>query len=165
MKNRWVVPIVLLAAACGPPVIYDTDGRPVAEPAFMASVDGGWLAVDSSDGGVRAILEVRVPVPEGDVVGLDQTDLHLWTGSGYPVSPVRLNQGSLQCRPSVLDRVECQGKYGDPQACPREGQADAQECYYLLCAEFSLLKLPSVYDPVVLSLGGSLTILQLMTVR
>ncbi len=165
MKNRWVVPIVLLAAACGPPVIYDTDGRPVAEPAFMASVDGGWLAVDSSDGGVRAVLEVRVPVPEGDVVGLGQMDLQLWTGSGHPVSPVKLNQGSLQCRPSVLDRVGCQGKYGDLQACPREEQANAQSCYYLLCAEFALHELPRESDPVVLSLGGALSILQLVTVR
>ena len=40
--------------ACGPPVLYDTDLEPVRNPLIVASVENGWMAVDSSEAGVRA---------------------------------------------------------------------------------------------------------------
>jgi hypothetical protein len=44
-------------------------------------------------------------------------------------------------------------------------QPDEAECCYILSAEFPLRELPSPKDRVILSVGGSLTILQLAAVK
>jgi hypothetical protein len=44
-------------------------------------------------------------------------------------------------------------------------QPGEAECYYTLSAEFPLKELPSPKDRVLLSVGGSLTILQLAAVK
>jgi len=165
MKKRWT-PFVLLvaAAACGPPVIYDTHGRAVSEPEYMAAVDGGWLAVDSSAAGIRAVLELKVAAPEGRAVTWEPAGLQLWTGKSYPVLPTRLKQGALRCWPTT-GRAPCRGNAAELDGCPVDVRREQQDCYYTLCAEFPLAELPTPTDPVVLNVGGSLTILHLAEMK
>ncbi len=130
----------------------------------MAPVDGGWLAVDSSAAGIRAVLELKVAAPEGRVLAWEPAGLQLWTGKSYPVLPSRLKQGALRCR-LTTGRAPCGGNAGDLDGCPVEVRRQQQDCYYILCAEFPLAELPTPADPVVLNVGGSLTILQLAVMK
>ena len=69
-----VAAISVLVVACGPPVIYDTANRPVRNPLITASVDNGWLAVDSTEAGIRVVVELQL---EGPASAADFVSLHL----------------------------------------------------------------------------------------
>jgi hypothetical protein len=167
MKNYWLSPIVLLAAAagCGMPVLYDTAGQPVEEPELMAQVGGLWLAVDSSEAGVRAVLEIQVAAPGGQIRTWDVAGLKLWTGSGPALSPARVKRSNVRCWPDAPRGVPCRTDPDDPQACVWQMQPGEAECYYILCAEFALEQLPKPTEPIVLNMDGSLTVLQLAVVK
>ncbi|UCC47336.1 MAG: hypothetical protein JSV41_07420 [Gemmatimonadota bacterium] len=164
-RSFWGALLVLLAAACGSPVVFDTAGRPVAEPKLMARADGLVLVVDSSAAGIRAVLQLRIDAPEGSILHWERTGLRLWTGSRPAVGPAHLRQGPLRCWPSVSDRARCRERYGDTEVCVYGVQPGEAECYYILSAEFPLKELPNPKDPVLLSVGGSLTILQMAAVK
>ncbi|UCC71897.1 MAG: hypothetical protein JSV86_16225 [Gemmatimonadota bacterium] len=167
MKSYWLTPIVLLAAAvaCGPPVLYDTAGRPVKDPMLMAQVDGLWLAVDSSAAGVRAVLEVQVVAPGGQLKSWDRTDLELWTGAAVPLSPARLREGNVRCWPTSPWGARCRTNTVDESACAPQMQPREAECYYILCAEFALERVPSPGESIVVNLGGVQRVLQLAVVK
>ncbi len=164
MNKRWTL-LVLLAAACGPPMLYDPAGQPVREPEFVAQAGGLWLAVDSSAAGIRAVVEIQMAAPEGRIQTWDRTGLKLWTGSGPAISPVRLRQGSVRCWPTAPRGVPCGANPDDPRVCRWQVEPLGAECYYIVCAEFTLERLPDPADPVVLNMGGSLTVLQLAAVK
>ncbi|UCF19972.1 MAG: hypothetical protein JSU87_00745 [Gemmatimonadota bacterium] len=153
--------IASIAVGCGPPVMYDVDGQPIREPLFMAALEGGWLAVDSSAAGVRAVLELEVAASGERETLAGPGELQLWTGSGLPLEPARLRQGEVECWPKLPSSVRCREGRGSNQACVQEVQGVGRECRYTLCAEFRLAELPRSHDPLVVNIGGSLTILQL----
>jgi len=164
-RSSWGVLLVLCTAACGPPVVFDPAGRPVAEPELMARAEGLVLVVDSSAAGIRAVLQLRIDAPEGRVLNWKRTGLRLWTGTRPAVRPARLRQGPLECWPFAASRERCRERYGDTQVCTYVAQPGEAECYYILSSEFPLTELPSPKDRVMLSVGGSLTILQLAAVK
>ena len=111
---KWAL-LAWLISGCGPPILYDADRRPVRDPLMMASLEGGWLAVDSAADGLRAVLELQVSAPYGHVGSWVLSGLQLWTGSGLPVEPSRIRQGEVHCWPSIPDAVHCRESNGDPK--------------------------------------------------
>ena len=162
MKSYWLSPILLLAAAgCTTPMLYDTAGRPVKNPAFEAQADWLWLAVDSADGGVRAVVEMQMAAPGGQIRSWDASGLRLWTGEGAPLAPTRIRRSNVRCWPDAPRGARCRGTPDDSQACTWQMQPWESECYYILCAEFALEQLPNPEEPVVVKVGSLLTVLQL----
>lgn len=146
-------------------MVFDPAGRPVAEPELIARADGLVLVVDSSAAGIRAVLQLRIDAPEGRVLNWERTGLRLSTGSRLAVRPARLRQGPLECWPFAASRQRCHERHGDTQVCTYLVQPGGAECYYILSAEFPLKELPRPQDRVMLSVGGSLTILHLAAVK
>jgi hypothetical protein len=167
MKSYWLSPILLLAAAagCSMPVLYDTAGRPVKDPHFEAQADWLWLAVDSAEGGVRAVVEMQMAAPGGEVRSWDVAGLRLWTGDGTPLAPARIRRSNVRCWPEAPRGARCRGAPDDPKGCTWQMQPWESECYYILCAEFSLKRLPDPDEPIVVKLGSLLTVLQLAAAR
>src|ERR1044071_9195777 len=58
--------MMLAIAACGGARMYDVDLQPLREPRVLMAVDGGWFALDSSARGVRALIELQIPIASGD---------------------------------------------------------------------------------------------------
>lgn len=166
MKSYWLSPILLLAAAgCGAPMLYDVAGQPLKEPELIAQAGGLWLAVDSSAAGVRAVVEIQVAAPDGQKQAWDVSGLRLWTGKGPALAPARVRQSNVRCWPRAPKGGRCRGDPNDPETCTWQMQQGEAECYYMLCAEFALDQLPNPAEPVVLNMGGSLTVLQLAVVK
>jgi hypothetical protein len=163
MKSYWLSPILLLAAAagCATPILYDAAGRPVKEPEFQAQADWLWLAVDSSAEGVRAVVEMQMAAPGGEVRSWDASGLRLWTGDGPPLAPERIRRSNVRCWPDAPRGAQCRGTPNDPKSCTWQMQPWESECYYILCAEFALERLPNPEEPVVVKVGSLLTVLQL----
>ncbi len=103
--------------------------------------------------------------PEGTARTWSARGLKLWTGSGPPISPVRLRQGSVRCWPSSPRVAPCPSEVGEGRGCTWQLQGWESECYYTLCAEFALERVPVVTEPLVLNLEGTLAVLQLAAVR
>lgn len=55
-----LVGLVGAATACGPPTLFDTELRPVREPAFVLPVPHGWAAVDTASERPRGVLELSL---------------------------------------------------------------------------------------------------------
>ncbi len=66
----------ILLASCGPVIVYDTRLQPVRDPVLLASVENGWLAIDSTASGVRGVLELWI---ETHARTLDYVDLYVRT--------------------------------------------------------------------------------------
>lgn len=139
---RHLVGVALLVlTACGPPVIYDTDLRPVRNPLVTASVDNGWLAVDSTDIGIRVVLELRLegPPETAEYLSLHVPVLHC-TVSGQHL-PARLLREEPNCpgpRP-----VRCP-EGSSPEECERLAQEQEAEeiCVFTIRAEFLFDEMP-----------------------
>ncbi len=167
MKSYWLLTILLLAAAagCSAPMLYDAAGRPVKEPEFEAQADWLWVAVDSAEEGVRAVVEMQMAAPGGEVRSWDAAGLRLWTGDGMPLAPTRIRRTNVRCWPDAPRGARCRGTPDDPKGCTWQMQDWESECYYILCAEFALERLPNPNEAIVVKVGSLLTVLQLAAAR
>jgi hypothetical protein len=157
--------LALIVAGCGPPTIYDVDGRPVKEPAYLARVDGGWVAVDSGPAGIRAVLELQVPTA-GSLISEWDVDMPvLRLGTGHLLSPVRVRQGSPHCWPSIPRQLRCGQEHGEAKYCVRVAEPSEPDCQCVLRAEFALQTWPQPSDLVLLGIGDSLAVAQLAVVE
>lgn len=142
------------AAGCGPPVIFDTDLRPVRNPVIMASVGSGWLAVDSTEAGVRAVLEVQLegPTAAADYVTLHVPRLHCrLSGEHYPA---RVRNSEPRCpAPGPPPSACIEGS--SPEACRSSEEVVQQTCLYTVRAEFLFERIPHLDESHFLTFGQS----------
>jgi hypothetical protein len=135
--------------------LYDCAGQLITYPAMMAPVHGGWVAIDTSDAQVRAVIELQIPATDPLVSANQAPTLQLRVGSALPMDPSRVRIGELSCHFVVPENGECRVPQSDAKQClygvPKE------RCYYPVRAEFSLDEVPLLDDMVVLRVGDSQT--------
>jgi len=135
----------LALAACGPPVIYDTDLVAVRHPLVTASVDNGWLAVDSTEAGIRAVLELRF---EGPPETAETLDLHVpalhCALSGQHL-PVKLLREEPSC-PGPIP-VRCL-EGNSSEECERFVEEQQRDCVFTIRAEFLFDAMPHLDDNI-----------------
>lgn len=155
-RPRWpvvcLVPLLLQMAACGPPTIYDAAFEPVREPLLIADLGDGWLAMDSTDAGLRAVLQVEVPVGAEDGEPRLARELGLRCRSRGLDLPVRVRQEPPICEPAPPRRWECLSRFGDPEICRHYSTARTR-CYAVVHAEFLFRSVPEPNDSVFLIVG------------
>jgi hypothetical protein len=154
-----VLPLALALAGCAKPALVDADGQPLSQPLLVASIDNGWVAVDSSQSGIRAVLELRTEERGSDRRGLELFGLQLRFANDL-IPPSR-----LQCQDPTTCRM-----VSKPVASPEEGgyeeSADPREeavtevCINIVRAEFELPRAPTPSDSVALIVGESTTLLR-----
>jgi len=133
--------LALGIAACGPPTLYDTDLRPVRNPIIVASVGNGRLAVDSTDAGVRAVLELHV---EGSDAAAEYLALHVprlhcsASGAHFPVR-VRTEEPRCPARAPAADRC---ARDAAPGTCAETRVLASPTCLYTVRAEFLFDRVP-----------------------
>ena len=149
----------LLVTCCGPPTLIDVDGRRIEHPVLIAAVDGGWLAVDSSRTGIRALLQVQLETPHHQVhrPDLRMTRVTLRLGTGRAFRPDRIRWEGATCWLGIPERIECQGIYGRGEPCKRRVSPREDLCVQVLRAEFVLRQLPKPADSAALTIGESIT--------
>jgi hypothetical protein len=132
---------VMLLSACGPPVIYDTEHNPVIRPLIVASVDNGWLAVDSTALGIRAVVELQMEGPTGasDYVMLHIPTLHC-TVSGEHL-PSRVLREDPVCPAPTARPIQCPDGAA-PDECQRLRNEADLNCLYTIRAEFLFDRMP-----------------------
>lgn len=152
-----LVAMLVLASACGPPVVHDTAGRPVTDPALLAAVgEDGWLAIDSTEGGIRAVLELRLETmrPPARPLALHTPKLHC-TAEGTHF-PVRIRREPPVCWTPPPGAGTCRTGADGAAVC-RSGDEDARVCLHVIRAEFHFRHLPALDDRVYFTLGREST--------
>ncbi len=141
-KRALALSVPMLFAACGPPVIYDTELIPVRNPLITASVENGWLAVDSTEAGYRAVLELQI---EGAPVASEYVTLHtpeLRCSSRGVHRPVKVLHETPVCttvQPSALDCSPGQREAGLCQAAVTD---ETESCLFVVRAEYLFEQVP-----------------------
>lgn len=132
-------------AACATHTIYDTYGVAVRNPLVTATVDNGWLAVDSTDAGIRAVVELQLESPSAadEFVELHVPKLHC-TVSGDHV-PWRLVRELPRCTSRPIGALACPTG-ATPEECDRLRQAEEQVCIYTIRAEFLFAEMPHLNE-------------------
>lgn len=147
--------VAAASAACAPPTVYDTELRPVRDPIILASVGNGWLAVDSTANGVRAVLEIQV---EGSEAAADYVSLHVprlhCSASGEHL-PARVRTEAPRCPIPPQARPECTG--GSAGACRAARVLVTPSCLYTIRAEFLFDRVPHLDASHYLTFGQSET--------
>ena len=136
-----IAAIPIFVVACGPPVIYDTAHRPVRNPLITASVDNGWLAVDSTEAGIRVVVELQLegPADAADFVSLHLLRLHC-TVSGEHL-PAKILQEEPRCPTPVSRPIRCP-EGTPPEECDRIREEAEQSCVFTIRAEFMFDQMP-----------------------
>ena len=136
-----IAAIPILVVACGPLVIYDTAHQPVRNPLITASVDNGWLAVDSTEAGIRAVVELHLegPASTADFVSLHLLRLHCTVSGEHLPAKILLEEprcptpGSSPIRcPEGTSPEECDGMRGEAEP----------NCLFTIRAEFLFDQMP-----------------------
>jgi hypothetical protein len=151
------VPLMLGLTGCGPR-FYHLDGRPFTPLLRPMSLDHGWIAVDSSVGGVHALVEIQVEVPDAQVRPLDLERVAFrfatsdrWTPGHVraegPFCPLQGRNGSGESRP---------GTQRDGSVNPVTNTVGLR-CTYTVRAEFQLDRRPVPGDSVVVVYGRRVT--------
>lgn len=134
----------LAVASCGPPVLYDTDMRPVRSPIIVASVGNGWLAVDSTSAGVRAVLELQMeaPLESSQFVTLHTPTLHCSSKGEHRPSkvmreePICRTAEAPSCSPSQRESGQCQAML----------EQRSLTCLHVVRAEFTFERVPHLTE-------------------
>jgi hypothetical protein len=153
---------LLSVAGCGSPALLDVDGQPLVRPLMVASIESGWVAVDStSELGPRAILELKAEAEGPDIPPWDLSTLQLHLAGDSALSPARLRCEDPRCCPALGESVKCPKKRSEPGT-PNQPEpvAEPDRCIHVVRAEFFLPRLPTAADSVTLELGTSLTLLR-----
>jgi hypothetical protein len=131
-----LVAVAATVIGCGLPVLIDLDGRPVAYPRALARGPSAWLALDTTGGRWRAILEWDLVAQAGGEPPIP-TGLTLVTGS-VRHRPRRVRIGEVCCDPVPPRREQQLG--------PRYGRR-GQVCRRLLVAEFPIDRRSDLSEP------------------
>ncbi len=144
-----LLPWLLLLSACGAPTVYDVDLEPVRDPALVAELEGGRLAVDTTAGDPRAILELYVEAGarERGPPTLPAPWLRCAREGAHP--PMRVRWGERICSGAAGRASECRVRSEDPSRC----RAHAPTCYYVLRAEYRFDHVPDPGESITLGLG------------
>ena len=137
---------------CGTPTLIDLDGRPLKEPELLACVQGGWLAVDSSDSGIRAVLKMRGESDAVDRTPWDLSTLELRVGAEDPVAPSRLSNEDPRCSAAKPRSAE-PAREAQAEAADRPPAETGLRCLHVVRVEFILPRLPTADDSVTLKVG------------
>jgi hypothetical protein len=137
----------LWTVGCGPK-FEDVHGSGL-DAVMSASIENGWVAVDSTDEGVRAVLQLEAEAARG-TLPWDLAEMALLFGNDT-IPPTR-----MRCEESAVCR-----RVTRPVESPNEREvteiADRDEvvvvCDHVVRAEFILPALPTPADSVVLRLG------------
>lgn len=129
-----------ILVGCGPPVIYDTSHRVVRSPIVTASVDNGWLAVDETEDGVRAVvqLELKGPAEAADYVPLHSLRFHCSSGEHMPSS---VSADEPRCPAAGAQAMLCPPDVS-PDVCEAMRRDAEQTCLYTIRAEFHFGQMP-----------------------
>ena len=144
----------LLVGACGPDVLRDIDGRPIEDPALLARMEDGWLAVDTSGAEICAVLELEIETTYRELRVSDVGALGLKFGTSEPVQSALMHLTEPECSATLSPRLACRG-IDDKRRCEAMGGAPEEMCRYVLRAQFFLADLPSRSDHVVLLIGSA----------
>lgn len=135
--------LALACASCGAPVIYDTDLRPVRDARIVAALDQGWLAVDSTEAGARAVLELHIEAPAAvsQYVQLHVPSLRC-SSSGTHL-PARIRRELPVCPAPSVGRAACDPDDRRAGRCGTrvDGAAEAV-CLHVVRAEFFFPRMP-----------------------
>lgn len=144
----------LASLACRPPTLTDPLGRPVGRPILVASIDYGWIVIDTSAGGVRAVAEVTRMLPDSSSP-VDRA-IPLLRCSARTSAPARMRTEPVTCH-----------QVSSGSNCARSGQANApctypntrflQPCSQVVYLEYRLDAVPSVGDSLMVDLGDRVT--------
>ena len=129
------------AGACGAPMIYDASMQPVRNPLVVASVDNGRMAVDSTEAGIRAVLELQLEGPGSadEFVEFHVPKLHC-TISGEHI-PAKVFREKPRCATRPLTTGVCPTGF-TPEECDAYRQQGAETCMYTIRAEFLFAEMP-----------------------
>jgi hypothetical protein len=138
----------LWAAACGP-TFEDVYGSGL-DPVISASIENGWVAVDSTDEGVRAVLQMEAEAAQGSLPW-DLADMALLFGSDT-IPPARMRcEESAVCR-RVVRPVQSPNERAVAEP-PDLREEEVVVCDHVVRAEFILPAVPTAADSVVLRLA------------
>ena len=143
--------------ACGPPLVYDTDLRPVRDPLLVASVDYGWLAVDSTETGVRVVLQLEFEAPRetSEYLTLHVPALRCATeGIHYPDE---LRREAPICPSPASDPPDCQVEPGQSGPCPIRAGRNMESCLHVVRAVFYFPRMPHFDDSHYFTFGQTNT--------
>lgn len=146
-------------AGCGSPALIDVDGRPIRRPLLIARLADGWVAVDSSAAGARAVLELRAETPRDDVPPWQVGGLHLQFSSGEPLKPARMRCDAPKCCPPRPQSAEPPTEREVPEVEEPAEEVAEGACLHVMRAEFRLPRVPTPADSVALKVGESVTLL------
>ena len=136
-----IVGTAAVSAACSPRMIYDTSLQPVRNPLVTASVENGWLAVDSTDAGIRAVLELEMEAPAAtaEFVTLHEPRLHCTVSGEH--RPAKWISEAPRCPTPQPQALRCPAEY-TPEECDRFRREEIPLCLYTVRAEFFFSQMP-----------------------
>ena len=149
--------ILLVVAGCGPPVVHDTALRPMTNPTLLAAVgEDGWLAIDSTEHGIRGVLELRLETtrPPARPVALHTPKLHCSSEGTH--FPVKIRREPPVCWTPPPAARECRPGAGGADVC-RGAEDGRRRCLHVIRAEFHFRHLPALDDRVYFTLGQQST--------
>ena len=145
----------LLSLTCRPPTLIDPLGRPVPRPMLVAAVENGRIAIDSSDHGVRAVVELTRMLPNPTYQGDASVPRLRCSGGKSPLAPVRMQSEPVRCREPATG-PDC-ARPGQSSSCPYRNVRFEQPCSQVLHLEYRLDAVPSVGDSLALQLGDRIS--------
>lgn len=134
-------------------MLRDINGRPIEQPAMVAELDYGWLAVDTSGPKISAVLQLEIETPYQELRASDLTALGIRFGSSRPLESALVRLDEPRCSPRLSPRLACRG-IDDKRRCEAMNAPEAL-CRYVLRAQFFLENLPDRSDSVALIIGNS----------
>ncbi|UCC82136.1 MAG: hypothetical protein JSW46_14245 [Gemmatimonadota bacterium] len=138
----------LWTAACGPK-LEDVDGSGL-DPVLCAPIENGWVAVDSTDEGLRAVLQLEAEAAQGSLPW-DLSELALLFGSDtIPPKRMRCEESAVCRRVRRPVRSPNERAVAEP---PDRREEEVMLCDHVVRAEFILPAVPSPADTVLLRLG------------
>ncbi|MDH3732664.1 MAG: hypothetical protein OEU54_03985 [Gemmatimonadota bacterium] len=131
----------VVASACSPHIVYDTSMQPVRDPLVTANVENGWMVVDSTDAGIRAVLELEMEAPAAtaEFVTLHVPRLHC-TISGEHL-PAKVMREAPRCPTAPAQALRCPTDF-TPEECDRYREEETPYCTYTVRAEFFFAQMP-----------------------
>ncbi len=146
----------LVSLCSGPRTLVDPLGRPVPHPILVAPVEGGWIVIDSSAVGVRAVAELTRVLTNAARQGDGTVPLLYCSGRGSPLGPVRAHSEPVTC-PTAPSRAACDrpSQQNSPCAYPNDGITHS--CSQVVHVEYRLDAVPTVGDSLTLDLGDRIS--------
>jgi hypothetical protein len=138
----------LWSAGCGQK-FYDVSGSPLGATLVTAPIENGWIAVDSTAAGARAVLQLEAEAEHG-TLPWDLAEMALLFGSDT-IPPTRMrSEESAVCR-RVTRPVQSPNEREVAELADRDEVVEV--CDHVVRAEFILPAVPTPADSVVLRLA------------